>query len=149
MNGNRIIVGMLATVILLLAFLYPYIYITSRSVPVTVTVTSTATFVRTVTVERSQSASAITYAFGLFEVDPEVNVTWRVDGFGQLVAYVTNVGNRTKFNVLVVAMCREGIYINVGRDVISVLEPNVTMKVPLMYVGVLTPDEKCVVFATK
>jgi len=155
MNGNRITVGMLAAVILLLVALYPYIYITSRPAPTTVTVTTTKSFTVRVTeavtmfVERPQSTTTSIYAFDLFEIDPEIDVTWRVEGSGELVAYVTNKGGRTKFNVLIVAMCREGIYINVDREVIYELEPNVTMKIPIMYVGVLTPGEKCVVFAAR
>jgi len=161
MNGSRITVGMLAAVILLLAALYPYIYITSR--PTTTTVTATVTTATTVTVttttpfitltvwtmtktvERPLNATVSIYAFGLFEVDPEIDVTLRNE-YGELVAYAKNLSNTTKYGVLIVAVCREDTYIDVFREVIQSLEPNVTMKVQLGYAPLFG---KCVAFAAR
>jgi len=145
MNGSRITVGMLAAVILLLAALYPYIYITSRPTPTTVTATVTTATTVTVTTttpfithtiwtvtETVTTTVLRDVNISLLSLDSEISVTARRE-LSTLRIYITNNGNETKHDVLVVVVkahfaLLQVLYTSEVRTV-DTLEPGTTLRV--------------------
>jgi len=135
MNGSRITVGMLAAVILLLATLYPYIYITSRPAPTTITTTTTVTsiVVRTVTATVTTTTTELRDVnVSLLSLDPDISVSAKRE-LSTLRIYITNRGNETKHDVLVVVVrahfaLLQVLYTSEVRTV-DTLEPGTTLRV--------------------